>query len=121
MEQVAGVVGAHYRTVQRWIGWYWDGGIAEVCTRHVGRHGQPAWLTPEQEAAVAEEAAKGTFTTAAEVRRWVADQFGVTHRPKGVYGLLRRVRCGPKVPRPIHVKADPEAQEGWKKEDAPQP
>src|ERR671918_1122306 len=42
-------------------------------------------------------------------------EFGVTYRPKGIYGLLRRVGCRPKVPRPIHVKADPEAQEDWKK------
>jgi transposase len=121
MEQVARVVGVHYRTVQRWVGWYRHGGIAEVGARHGGGHGQPSWLTPGQESAVAEEAAKGSFTTAADVRRWVADQFGVTYRPKGIYGLLRRVRCRPKVPRPIHVKADPEAQEAWKRGDAPQP
>jgi transposase len=100
MEEVAGVVGVHYRTVQRWVGWYRHGGIAEVGARHGGGHGQPSWLTPGQESAVAEEAAKGSFTTAAEVRRWVADQFGITYRPKGIYGLLRRVRCRPKVPRP---------------------
>jgi len=64
---------------------------------------------------VVEEAAKGTFTTAADVRRWVSEQFGVTYRPKGIYGLLRRVRCRPKIPRPIHIKANPEAQEAWKK------
>lgn len=121
MEEVAKVVGVHYRTVQRWVGWYRQGGVAEVCARHGGGHGQPSWLTPEQEAAVAEEAAQGTFTTAADVRRWVADRFGVTYRPKGIYGLLRRVRCWPKVPRPIHTKADLEAQEAWKKGGAPQP
>ncbi len=115
MEQVAGIVGVHYRTVQRWVGWYRYGGVAEVCAHHGGGHGQPAWLTPTQEAAVAEEAAKGTFTTAADVRSWVAEQFGVTYQPKGIYGLLRRVRCRPKVPRPIHTKADLEAQEAWKK------
>jgi transposase len=115
MEQVAEVVGVHYRTVQRWVGWYRQGGAAEVCIHHGGGHGQPAWLTPEQEAAVVAEAAKGAFPTAAEVRRWVSEQFGVTYRPKGIYGLLRRVRCHPKVSRPIHIKANPEAQEAWKK------
>jgi transposase len=96
MEQVASIVGVHYRTVQRWVGWYRHGGIAEVWARQGGGHGQPAWLTPAQEAAVAE-------------------QFGVTYRPKGMYGLLRRVRCRPKVPRPTHTKADSAAQEAWKK------
>jgi transposase len=120
LEQVAGAVGVHYRTVQRWVGWYRRGGIGEVCARHGGGHGQLAWLTPEQEAAVAEEAAKGTFATAADVRRWVADQYGVAYQPKGIYGLLRRVRCHPKVPRPMHAKADPEAQEAWKRGAVPQ-
>ena len=115
LEQVAEVTGVHYRTVQRWVGWYRQGGTAEVCVHHGGGHGQPSWLTAEQEAAVAEEAAKGAFTTAADVRRWVAEQFGVTYRLKGIYGLLRRVRCHPKVPQPIHIKANPEAQEAWKK------
>lgn len=121
MRQVAEIVGAHYRTVQRWVGWYQQGGVGEVCAHQGGGRGQPSWLTPEQEAAVAEEAAKGTFTTAADVRRWVVQQFGVTYQPKGIYGLLRRVRCRPKVPRPIHTKADLEAQEAWKKGAAPQP
>jgi transposase len=121
MEEVARVTGVHYRTVQRWVGWYRQGGLAEVCARHGGGYGQPSWLTPEQEAAVAEEAAQGAFTTAAVVRRWVAEQFGVTYRPKGIYGLLRRVRCRPKVPRPIHTKADLQAQEDWKKGVAPWP
>ena len=115
LEQVAEVTGVHYRTVQRWVGWYRQGGTAEVCVHHGGGHGQPSWLTAEQEAAVAEEAAKGAFTTAADVRRRVAEQFGVTYRLKGIYGLLRRVRCHPKVPQPIHIKANPEAQEAWKK------
>lgn len=44
-----------------------------------------------------------------------------TYRPKGIYGLLRWVRCRPKVPRPIHTKADLEAQEAWKKGAAAQP
>ncbi len=115
MEQVASIVGIHDRTVQRWLGWYRHGRLAAVCARQGSGYGQPAWLTPAQEAAVAEEAAKGAFTTAAEARRWVAQQFGVTYRPKGIYGLLHRVRCRPKVPRPTHTKADSAAQEAWKK------
>lgn len=121
MEVVARTVGVHYRTVQRWVGWYRQGGIAEVRARRGGGHGQPSWLTPGQEGAVAEEAAKGSFTTAEDVRRWVSEEFGVTYRPKGIYGLLRRVRCRPKAPRPIHAKADPQAQEAWKGGAAPQP
>src|SRR5919106_5749015 len=55
MEQVARVVGVHYRTVQRWVGWYRNGGGGEVCTHHGGGQGEPPWLTPQQEEGVAEE------------------------------------------------------------------
>ncbi len=121
MEPVALVVGVHYRTVQRWVGWYRQGGVSAVRQHHGGGHGQASWLTPEQESAVATQAATGAFTTAKDARRWIADQFGVTYRPKGIYGLLRRIDCHPKVPRPIHVQADLAAQEAWKKGDVPKP
>lgn len=115
----AAVVGVHYRSVQRWVEWYRTGGVAAVCAHHAGGHGQPSRLTPEQEAALAEEAAKGSFTTTADALAWVAQQFGVSYRPKGMYTVLQRIRCRPKVPRPIHVKADPDAQAAWKKGAVP--
>ena len=67
------------------------------------------------------QASTGAFTTAEDARRWICEQFGVAYSPKGIYGLLHRVRLRLKVPRPIHVKADLQAQEGWKKGDVPQP
>jgi transposase len=42
MEEVARVTGVHYRTVQRWVGWYRQGGLAEVCARDGGGYGQPS-------------------------------------------------------------------------------
>jgi transposase len=115
LAEVAQTIGVHSRTVQRWVGWYRHGGLTEVRTRRGGGHGQPSFLTEEQEAAVAAQAAQGAFRTAAEARQWVAEQFGVHYRPAGIYGLLYRVECRPKVPRPVHSKADPQAQEAWKK------
>lgn len=121
LRDVAAAIGVRYRTVQRWVSWYRHGGIEEVCAHRAGGYGQPRWLTPEQEAALAEEAAKGTFATAEDAREWVAQQFGVTYQPKGIYGVLYRLQCHPKVPRPVHVKADPEAQAAWKKGAAQPP
>ena len=121
LEAVAAAVGVHYRTVQRWVGWYRAGGLAEVRRRRGGGHGKPAYLTPVQEAAVKAEAATGAFHTAGEVRQWVADQFGVHYTAKGIYSLLERLDCQPKVPRPVHAKADLDAQEAWKKGALRQP
>src|SRR4029453_11976118 len=57
----------------------------------------------------------GRFRPAAEVVRWVAEHFGVGYTVSGMHQLLRRLRCKPKVPRPLAEKADLAAQEAWKK------
>ena len=111
---VAQAVGVHPRTVQRWVRWYREAGLAAVRARRRGGRGQASWLTPEQQAAVLREAATGAFHTAADARRWIQERLGVSYRPKGVYRLLKRLGCRPKVPRPIHEKADPAAQAAWK-------
>ena len=40
---------------------------------------------------------------------------GVSYRPGGVYSVLKRLGCSPKVPRGLHDKADIDAQRAWKK------
>jgi transposase len=118
MEKVAEVVGTDYRSVQRWVAWYRRGGLAEVHGHRMGGRGQPAWLSTEQQEAVATEVASGRFRTAAEIRDWIAQEYGVAYTVAGVYGLLDRLRCAPKGPRPIHAQADREQQTAWKTGDS---
>ena len=113
--EVARTLGVHYRTVQRWVRWYEAGGLAEVRSHHQGGPGPQPRLTAEQQEQVAAEVATGRFRSAAEIGRWIETTFGVTYRPGGLATLLARLKCGPKVPRPLHAQADLEAQEGWKK------
>jgi transposase len=113
--EAAEVLGVHERTVTRWLGWYRAGGLAAVEGRHAGGQGAPAFLTVEQRAELAEEVATGRFRTAAEIRRWVEERWGVAYTEGGMYALLGRLRCAPKVPRPLHAKADTVAQARWKK------
>lgn len=114
LSAVAAAVGVHYRTVQQWVAWYRRGGVAAVTAPRAGGRGQPARLSPEQQAALAEQVATGRFRTAAEIRDWIAVEYGVTYR-SGVYDVLERLRCRPKVPRPLHVKTNQDEQERWKK------
>lgn len=111
----AEVLGVHERTVTRWLGWYRTGGLAAVEGRHAGGQGAPSFLTAEQREALAAEVATGRFRTAAEIRRWVEERWGVAYTEGGMYALLQRLRCAPKVPRPLHAKADTAAQARWKK------
>ena len=115
LAEVAAVLGVHYRSVQRWAAWYRQGGLAAVTAPRAGGHGQPARLSPAQQAELADQVATGRFRTAAEIRDWIAREYGVEYQVGGVYDLLERLRCRPKVPRPLHAKADPAEQERWKK------
>ena len=113
--EVAEVLGVDERTVQRWLAWYRAGGLAPLEGRHAGSQGAPSFLTPEQKAELAEAVATGRFRTAAAIRQWVQERWGVSYTAGGMYALLGRLRCTPKVPRPVHEKADHRAQARWKK------
>src|SRR4051812_13540182 len=108
-------LGVDERTVQRWLTWYRAGGLAPLEARHAGSQGAPSFLMAEQKAELAAEVGTGRFRTAAEIRRWVEERWGVSYTEGGMYALLKRLRCAPKVPRPIHEKTDHLAQARWKK------
>ncbi|MFN8632357.1 MAG: winged helix-turn-helix domain-containing protein [Chloroflexota bacterium] len=103
------------RSVQRWAGWYRAGGLTPIEGRHAGSQGAPSFLTSEQKTELGDEVATGRFRTAAEIRRWVTERWGVSYTEGGMYALLHRLQCTPKVPRPIHEKTDQMAQVRWKK------
>jgi transposase len=113
--EVAEVVGVEERTVQRWLAWYRAGGLAMVAGRHACGRGAASFLTVEQRAELGDEVATGRFRTAVEIRQWVQERWGVSYTEGGMYALLGRLRCAPKVPRPVHEKADHLAQARWKK------
>jgi transposase len=72
-------------------------------------------LSPEAEIQVSDTVGTGRFRTASEIRDWIGQQYGASYTVGGVYSLLKRLKCGPKVPRTLHAKADPELQAVWKK------
>lgn len=115
--EVAAVIGVDYRSVQRWVAWYRSGGIAAVRSHRLGGPGQPPRLTPEQQEQVAQEVETGRFRNAATIRTWIIETYGVTYTQGGLYSLLDRLRCAPKVPRPVHTNANLAEQEAWKKGD----
>jgi len=121
LSSVAAAVGVHYRTVQTWVGWYRKGGVAEVVSHTMGGKGQEPFLTDQAQEQVAEEVATGRFRTAGEIRDWIAEQYGVIYKMGGIYSLMHRLRCSPKVPRPVHAKADQEQQASWKKGGSTRP
>jgi putative transposase len=121
VRETARVLGVHERSVQHWLAWYRAGGVDEVAAHRKAGKGTPARLSGEQQAAVVAETATGRFRTAAEVVVWVQEVFGAVYTVSGMHQLLRRLRCTPKVPRPLAEKASLEEQAAWKKGGASPP
>ena len=113
VDETAAALGVHRRTVDRWVDWYRTGGLAGVLAHRQGGQGQARKLSEDQEAQVRAAVATGRFRRAGAVGAWITATFGVTFRPGGWDGLLRRLGAGPKVPRPRHEKAAPAAQAAW--------
>ena len=119
--EVAAVLGVDYRSVQRWVAWYRRGGREEVRRHHAGGYGQTPRLTPEQQEQLAQDVGTGRFPNALAIRHWVQETYGVSYTEGGMYSLLERLRCGPKVPRPLHAKANLQEHEAWKRGGLPTP
>ena len=112
---VASILGVHYRTVETWVGWYRRGGVDEVLSHRKGGRGRSSYLSEDQQAELVEEVSTGRFRTAGEIRDWIASEYGARYSSGGVYNLLARLGCTPKVPRGRHEKADADEQDAWKK------
>lgn len=96
-------------------GWYRAGGRAAVRGHRRAGKGRAAYLSAEQQAPLVRHAASGAVYTAQDAVEWVEAQFGVRYTRDGIYGLLRRLKVRPKVPRPINPKTSPAVQAAWKR------
>jgi len=117
LEEVSALLDVSYRSLQRWVAWYRQGGLDEVLWRTPGgqRGDDRCWLTGEQQAELREKADSGAFHTAQEVRDWIEGQWGVSYQRGSIYSLFESMGITWKVPRRQSAQADVEQQEAWKK------
>ena len=103
MTEVSGLIGVHYRTVQRWAARYRVGGRAEVLKRIPGHAstGRKYYLTPRQRQALLAQVARGVFHSIWEVLDFVEQRWGVRYQPGGMYDFLARHNANLKVPPSI--------------------
>jgi transposase len=118
--KIAAALGCTPRAVQKGARRYNKGGPDALSDRP-GRGGKPR-LDPAQydrlrariEAGPTPEDGVCAFHNP-DIRRILAAEFGVELGTQAVYDLLHRLNLSSLMPRPIHRKSDPEAQEAFKK------
>lgn len=100
LSQVAQIVGVQYGTVEEWVVWYRQGGVAEVLRHHHGRQeGQGRRLTPEQEAELKAKVASGDIRTLHEAVDWAKKTYQVDYSYWGMRWVFDRLNLKPKVLR----------------------
>lgn len=118
--EVATCTGFSRRTVQDWVARYNRDGLAGLQTKP-GRGRKPA-LTPEQAEQLQRRLDAGPLPQdgvctlrGKDVQRILEKEFGKLRSLNTVYSILHHLGFSSLVPRPQHPKADPAAQEEFKK------
>lgn len=116
LTEVAAIIGVHYRTIQEWLAWYRQGGVAAVLNhRHGGERDRESRLSAEQEAELQAKADAGEIRCIADGVRWAQETHQVHYSYWGMRYVFARLRLRLKVPRPRNPKASEREQEAWKK------
>jgi transposase len=117
---IAMSVGLSRRICQRWVARYNEEGLVGLEDRR-GHKCEPT-LTPEQEQKVCQRLEAGPrpedqvcSLRGVDIQRILATEFGVLRSLPAVYHLLHRLGYSYLRPRPRHRRADPQAQEEFKR------
>lgn len=118
--EIMKIIGAGRRTIQQWVQKYNNGGIEEL--KDKPRPGQPTKLPRDMEQHFCRRIASGpskqdsvSVLNGPTIKRLLEREFGVFYSLWGVYDLLHRLGYSCLCPRPQHEKADPKAQQEFKK------
>jgi len=117
---VADVMGVGRDTVWRWIKRFRENGVEGLVDRPKGHN--PPKLNKDELAKIAEWLKQGrnqdgekVHWTLARLRDEVRGRFGKKVGKTPLWFMVRKMGFRQKVPRPTHAKADPAAQESFKK------
>lgn len=118
--RIAAALGCGRRAVQQWVARYNQGGLDALADRP-GRGRKPSLPVAEHERLKARIEAGPTPADGVcafrgpDVRRIIRQEFGIDLSLQATYEMIHRLGLSCLMPRPAHRKADPEAQEAFKK------
>jgi transposase len=124
--EAAQAAGMDRQTLRDWVHRYNEEGLAGLTDRH-GDFGPKRFLSPDQEAAVAEWVRRGPDLAEHGVVRWrradlaraISAKFGVTLAERSISTVLRRLGFRRLVARPRHPGHDAAAQASFEATSPP--
>ena len=121
---IAHLLGVGRRTVQHWVRWYNQEGLARLAGRKAPGTAPP--LTPEAREKFLARIEAGPrpedqvcALRGIEAQRILHQEFGVLRSLSTTLRILQEARFAKLMPRPQHPEADPVAQEAFKKKSCP--
>jgi transposase len=113
LEQIADTVGCSRAAVQIWLDKFKREGLEGLLVRRKPGASKSPLQEPPIQRALGEELAAGNFRTAGQLARWLEQRFGVKRSAKSLYYWLKKCGAVLRVPRPVHLKKDPQAAEAF--------
>jgi putative transposase len=120
LETVSAVLGVSRQTVWRWIKRYRAEGVEGLKDKPRGHNPRKladdqidqirAWLNTGQDAQ-----GRTVHWTLGQLVLAIKNEYGIQISQTALWKLIRKIGFKQKVPRPSHAKADPKAQEDFKK------
>ena len=107
-------------TIKDWVHLFCEGGLEALLSIRSGR-GRKSKLSQDQDSELKQllsqkhESLNGGRLRGYDIRNIIEEEFGVKYALRGVYHLLHRLKYSWITSRSIHPKADPQAQEDFKK------
>lgn len=115
IQQIADTLGYSLRQCQRWLELYRQGGIDGLTSGQSVQRGGSERMTEAAWEALNEALARDEIGSYAQARTLLTEQGVVYKDESSIFRLFKRHRIKAKTGRYQHQKADPEAQEAFKK------
>lgn len=116
LDELARLAGRARSTIQVWLDDFTAGGVAQLLERG-SPPGKPSPVATAPVQAQLQAGLKaGHWRTAGQVAAWLQETHGIKRATKSLYYWLGKVGGALRVPRPCHVKQNPEAVAAFRAE-----
>lgn len=116
LDELARLSGRARSTIQIWLDDFTAGGLARLLEREAPPGKTSPLATPKVQAQLQAGLKAGHWRTAAQVAAWLQETHGIQRAAKSLYYWLGKAGGALRVPRPCHIKQNPEASAAFRAE-----